>query len=62
MRGSFRKEREIMAREYVWLECMETSRRLYRVCKEVKGAERLHLKKYNRKVRRHTECKEIRKK
>ncbi|MCG3773053.1 MAG: 50S ribosomal protein L33 [Nitrosomonadaceae bacterium] len=51
-----------MAREYVWLECMETSRRLYRVCKEVKGAERLHLKKYNRKVRRHTECKEIRKK
>ncbi len=51
-----------MAREYVWLECVETGRRLYRVCKEVKGADRLHLKKYNRKTRSHTVCKEIRKK
>ena len=51
-----------MAREYVWLECVETGHRLYRVCKEVKGADRLQLKKYNRKMRMHTVCKEIRKK
>ena len=51
-----------MAREFVWLECTETARRLYRVNKEVKGADRLQLKKYNRTTRSHTLFKEIRKK
>ena len=51
-----------MAREFVWLECTQTGRRLYRVIKETKGAERLQLKKYNRVTRAHTVFKEIRKK
>ena len=51
-----------MAREYVWLECVETGARVYRINKETKGSERLQLKKYNRRLRRHTLCKESRKK
>ncbi|MEK6258891.1 MAG: 50S ribosomal protein L33 [Planctomycetota bacterium] len=51
-----------MAREYVWLECIETGMRIYRITKEAKGTERLQLRKYNRHVRRHVLCKETRKK
>lgn len=51
-----------MAREYVWLECMETGLRNYRVIKETRGTERLELKKYNKKLRKHTSHKESRKK
>ena len=51
-----------MAREFVWLECMETGLRNYRVIKETRGTERLELKKYNKKLRKHTSHKESRKK
>ncbi|QDT51218.1 50S ribosomal protein L33 2 [Symmachiella dynata] len=51
-----------MAREYVWLECTETGDRNYRVQKETRGAERLELKKYCPRLRRHTIHKESRKK
>jgi len=51
-----------VAREYVWLECTETGLRNYRISKETKGTERLELKKYNKKLRRHTIHKESRKK
>jgi len=51
-----------MAREYVWLECTETGLRNYRVSKETRGTERLELKKYCPKLRRHTIHKESRKK
>ncbi len=51
-----------MAREYVWLECTETGMRIYRITKETKGTERLQLRKYNRRTRRHVLCKESRKK
>ncbi len=51
-----------MAREYVWLECTESSLRNYRVSKETRGTERLELKKYNKKLRKHTVHKESRKK
>lgn len=51
-----------MAREFVWLECVETGARDYRINKETKGSERLQLKKYNRHIRRHTLAKESRKK
>jgi len=49
-------------REYVWLECTETGMRNYRVQKETRGTERLELKKYCPKLRRHTVHKESRKK
>ena len=52
----------IMAREYVWLECTETGLRNYRVNKETRGTERLELKKYCKKLRKHTVHKESRKK
>ncbi len=51
-----------MAREYVWLECTESGVRGYRTNKETRGTERLELKKYNKKLRRHTTHKESRKK
>lgn len=51
-----------MVREYVWLECTETKARNYRVSKETRGTERLELKKYCPKLRRHTVHKESRKK
>lgn len=51
-----------MAREFVWLECTETGLRNYRVNKETRGTERLELKKYNNKLRKHTAHKESRKK
>ena len=49
-------------RDYVWLECTETGLRNYRVIKETRGTERLELKKYCPKLRRHTVHKESRKK
>jgi len=51
-----------MSREFVWLECIETGVRDYRINKEIKGTERLQLMKYNRRLRKHTLCKETRKK
>src|SRR5437879_5446870 len=44
---------EIM-REYVWLECTGCGSRNYRAQKETRGAERLELKKFCRKERKHT--------
>ena len=49
-------------REYVWLECTETGMRNYRIQKETRGPERLELKKYCPKLRKHTVHKESRKK
>lgn len=49
-------------REYVWLECEETGDRNYRVQKETRGTERLRLKKYCPRLRKHTWHKESRKK
>jgi large subunit ribosomal protein L33 len=43
-----------MAREYVWLECTESGMRNYRVSKETRGTDRLELRKYCPKLRRHT--------
>ncbi|MEZ6066742.1 MAG: 50S ribosomal protein L33 [Planctomycetaceae bacterium] len=43
-----------MAREYVWLVCTETGDRNYRTSKEIRGTERLRLKTYCKKLRRHT--------
>lgn len=54
--------RGALVREYVWLECTETGLRNYRVIKETRGTERLELKKYCPKLRRHTVHKESRKK
>lgn len=54
--------RGFLVREYVWLECTETGLRNYRVIKETRGTERLELKKYCPKLRRHTLHKESRKK
>jgi large subunit ribosomal protein L33 len=51
-----------MPREYVWLECTESGARNYRTPKEMRGTERLELKKYCPKLRRHTVHKESRKK
>ena len=51
-----------VAREYVWLECTESGMRNYRVPKEMRGTERLELKKYCPKLRKHTVHKESRKK
>jgi large subunit ribosomal protein L33 len=49
-------------REYVWLECTDCGDRNYRVQKETRGAERLELKKYCPRTRKHTVHKESRKK
>jgi large subunit ribosomal protein L33 len=51
-----------MVREYVWLECGDSGQRNYRTPKETRGTERLELKKYCKKLRRHTIHKESRKK
>ncbi len=47
-------------REYVWLECTTCGDRNYRVQKETRGANRLELKKYCRRERKHTPHKESR--
>ncbi len=49
-------------REYVWLECTTCGERNYRVQKETRGANRLELKKYCSRERKHTAHKESRKK
>jgi len=49
-------------REYVWLECTVCGDRNYRTQKETRGAERLELKKYCQRERKHTPHKESRKK
>ena len=49
-------------REYVWLECSGCGERNYRVQKETRGANRLELKKYCPRERKHTPHKESRKK
>jgi large subunit ribosomal protein L33 len=49
-------------REFVWLECTACGSRNYRTQKETRGAERLELKKFCRKERKHTPHKESRKK
>ncbi|MCI0682720.1 MAG: 50S ribosomal protein L33 [Gemmataceae bacterium] len=49
-------------REYVWLECTACGARNYRTHKETRGADRLELKKFCRKERKHTPHKETRKK
>ena len=41
-------------REYVWLECTVCGSRNYRTQKETRGADRLELKKFCRKERKHT--------
>ena len=54
--------RERAMREYVWLECTSCGERNYRTQKETRGADRLELKKYCRRERKHTPHKESRKK
>jgi large subunit ribosomal protein L33 len=49
-------------REYVWLECNVCGNKNYRTHKETRGADRLELKKFCRKERKHTPHKESRKK
>ena len=49
-------------REYVWLECTACGARNYRTPKETRGTERLELKKFCRKERKHQPHKESRKK
>jgi len=49
-------------REYVWLECSVCGSRNYRTQKETRGADRLEMKKFCRKERKHTPHKESRKK
>src|SRR4051794_23715090 len=65
--ASYRRATEIafagvVMREYVWLECTVCGSRNYRTEKETRGANRLELKKFCRKERRHTAHKESRKK
>ena len=55
-------ERALLMREYVWLECTVCGARNYRTQKETRGANRLELKKFCRKERKHTPHKESRKK
>jgi large subunit ribosomal protein L33 len=55
-------EEPTMAREYVWLECTECNSRNYRTPKETRGTDRLELKKFCNRDRRHTVHKESRKK
>src|SRR5258708_6744224 len=57
-----RQRRRRTMREYVWLECTACGARNYRTQKETRGAERLELKKFCRKERKHTPHKESRKK
>ena len=54
--------RTSVPREYVWLECTDCGSRNYRTEKETRGTERLELKKYCAKDRKHTVHKESRKK
>jgi len=56
------KQPEAIMREYVWLECTVCNARNYRTNKETRGADRLELKKFCRKERKHTPHKESRKK
>jgi large subunit ribosomal protein L33 len=50
-------------REYVWLECTSCGGRNYRTQRLTRGStDRLELKKYCRKERKHTPHKESRKK
>ena len=49
-------------REYVWLECTSCGDRNYRDPEGDPGADRLELKKYCRRERKHTSHKESRKK
>jgi large subunit ribosomal protein L33 len=49
-------------REYVWLESTESGSRNYRTPKETRGTERLELRKYDKKLRKHVAHKETRKK
>jgi len=49
-------------REYVWLECTGCGNRNYRTQKETRATEKLELKKYCRKERKHVVHKESRKK
>ena len=50
-------------RDYVWLECTGCGSRNYRTQRLMRGAtDRLELKKYCRKERKHTPHKESRKK
>ncbi len=49
-------------REYVWMECSVCGNRNYRTQKETRGADRIELKKFCRKERKHTLHKESRKK
>jgi large subunit ribosomal protein L33 len=51
-----------MPREYVWLECTVCGNRNYRTNKETRGTERIELKKFCRRERKHTLHKESRKK
>jgi large subunit ribosomal protein L33 len=51
-----------LMREYVWLECTVCGNRNYRTNKETRGTNRLELKKFCRKERKHTMHKESRKK
>ena len=51
-----------MPREYVWLVCTESGDRNYRTSKETRGTERLKLKKYCKRLQRHTWHEESRKK
>jgi large subunit ribosomal protein L33 len=53
---------ETVMREYVWLECTVCGAKNYRTEKETRGADRLELKKFCRKERKHTPHKESRKK
>jgi len=53
---------ETTMREYVWMECTVCGARNYRTQKETRGADRLELKKFCRKERKHTPHKESRKK
>ncbi len=49
-------------RDYVWLECTSCGNRNYRTQKFMRATDRLELKKYCRKERKHTDHKESRKK
>lgn len=51
-----------LAREYVWLKCTETGDLNYRASRNKANMEGpLRLKKYSRRLRRHTEHVEVRK-
>ncbi|HMP61315.1 MAG TPA: 50S ribosomal protein L33 [Gemmatales bacterium] len=49
-------------REWLWLECTSCGERNYRTQKETKGTEKLDLKKYCPRERKHTPHKENKKK